>query len=82
MQALLGKLVLSSGLLDGVEFLPGSLDELLDLLDGRSRPMQADPFEGRLAALDHLGLADQTDRGQDISDVIESSDFGLEHLLV
>ena len=69
--------VLTTVLLDGVELISGGLDEFLDFLDGSDGAIEADPFEGWLSALDHLGLSDQTNGLEHVSDIIESSDLGL-----
>ena len=68
--------------LDGVELVSGGLDKFLDLLDGSDGAIEANPFEGWLTALDHLGLSYQTDGLEHVGDIIKPSDLGLEHLVV
>lgn len=55
------------------------LFELIQRFDGA---LQADPLEGWLLAVDGVALLDEPKRGQNVGDVVQPTDLGLELLLL
>lgn len=60
----------------------GCFHKVFDLFDGADCALETNPFEGRLAALRHLGFLDEADRLEHIGNVIEPSDFGFQSFIV
>ena len=56
--------------------------ELLYFIDSLDDSSQAYPFESGLAAVRHLGLVDETNRLQDVGNVIQTANLCFEKLLI
>ena len=65
-----------------LELFLSSIDQVFNLLNGLVDASKTDPFESWLATVWHLSLADETDRLQDIRNVIQAPDLRLEKLLI
>lgn len=55
---------------------------LFDLQNLVNDALKPDPLESWFSAVRHLSLANQADRLEHVSDVVETSDFGFKQLLI
>ncbi len=57
-------------------------DHLFDFENLVDHTLETDPLEGRLAAVGHLRLANQANRLQHVSDIVEAPNLGLKKLFI
>ena len=77
-----GELAVALADLVAVELVPSSLHKVFDLLDCCLNALKSDPFECWFARIRHLSFDNQSNRLQDVCNVVQPSDLRLEHLIV